>query len=126
MSSFRSIVNAVSFFLYYIIVNPIIKFVTNYNIKTSKNKVEFSFYHNNVLYKVMLPVKDNPKFILITNEKHLDVTDVITPYLGPSYDFFGLSYTPRDFGYKELSFDIDDKEILYKTDDVITINQPVL
>lgn len=68
-------------------------------------------YLNGTNYKIPIVVDKyktkNPP-LMILNKDEDDITDKLTEYLGPNYDFFGMILKPKYFGEKSLSFMMDD------------------
>ena len=77
--------------------------------KINKNKYEISYMVGNKLYKFHCLVARGPtKVLQIIDKNSNDVTNIIKPFVGPNYDFHNLKYTPNDFNYNELTFQLAD------------------
>ena len=46
------------------------------------------------------------KVLLVSDEKHEDVSHLILPYLGPEENFHNYVFTPNFFDRKELVFEL--------------------
>ena len=72
-----------------------------------------SFYLNGDRYKIPIVVnksgldKNNPPLMIIDNNEQ-DVTQKIIELMGPNYDFYGMCLKPKQIGYKNLNFMLDD------------------
>jgi predicted transport protein len=78
-------------------------------VQIDRNTYVLTYLINGNLYKHMLKIRRGPKPVLqIIDEKSYDVTEVIFPYLGPSYNWHGNELTPSTFGYKTLTFELSD------------------
>jgi len=106
-----------------------------------------SYYPMKYMYKRNLPEKFNKKYIKISykfndktyfyllrvprgvtplksieDENGNDMSEVITPYLGPNLDCHNISIYPRDFGYKSIKITtIFDKIIIFEENDQINL-----
>lgn len=68
-------------------------------------------YLDGVNYKIPIIVdkhKTKSPPIMIFNKDEEDITNNLTEYLGPNYDFFGMILKPKHFGERSLSFMLDD------------------
>ena len=81
---------------------------TNTSLKQcGKNKYEISYTINGKIYKIISKKQRGPSPILqISNELDVDVTQDILPFLGPGYDWHCNTFTPFDFGYNSLIFEM--------------------
>lgn len=74
-----------------------------------KNIYEIEYQLNDKIYTIVFKHKRGPSPILqVFNENEEDVTDKILEYAGPEYNFHGHKFTPKYWGYKSLTFDLDD------------------
>jgi len=66
--------------------------------------LESSVFLSGKLFKIPIVIKRGPCIIpTITNEKGEDLYSVLSPYLGPNNNFFGISIlTPKMLGYSSL------------------------
>lgn len=57
----------------------------------------------------------------IRDDNDQDVTDQVTPYLGPNLDFHGVKLTPKDLGWNSLTFVTlrDEQEYRFEADQTI-------
>ena len=83
-------------------------------IQTSKDNVyTVSFYLNGVTYKIPVVV---PRFsfdkkqgpLMVLNKDEDDVTQNILKYMGPNYDFYGMTLKPKHLNEKYLNFMMED------------------
>lgn len=87
----------------------IIQYMNNSLIKIRKNKYLLQYVINGKNYKMVIQPKKGTPFILqIIDGKDNDVTDIIYPYIGPSYDWHNYSFTPSFFNYDSLTFELAD------------------
>lgn len=106
-----------------------------------------SYYPMKYMYKRNLPEKFNKKYIKISykfndktyfyllrvprgvtplksieDENGNDISEVISPYLGPNLDCHNISIYPRDFGYKTVKVTtIFDKVVIFEENDQINL-----
>jgi hypothetical protein len=82
--------------------------------QTSKDNVySVSFYLNGETYKIPVVV---PRFsfdkkqppLMILNKNEDDVTQNILKYMGPNYDFYGMTLKPKHLNEKFLGFMMED------------------
>ena len=63
--------------------------------------------------------------IQILNQDGIDVTEIITPFLGPNNDFNKTNYSPSFFGFEKLKFELLNRDIkefrMHKNDNSINI-----
>lgn len=78
-------------------------------------------HYGNIEYKIPIPRSRHPNpFLSITttsttsttDDVHKDVSDVLKPYLGPNYNFFGTKMTPKKLGFENLTFYTDEGDLL--------------
>lgn len=66
------------------------------------------------LYKLAVKRKKGPhRILLITDENHDDVTNLILPYYGPYRDWHNLDYKPSFWKKEQLNFQLSSGEILH-------------
>lgn len=98
-------------------------FITlNRNVKKlSNNHYEVSYVIRGKIYKmVIIPKKGPNEYVIILNENDIDVYDEIGPYMGPRYNFHHHPFTPKFWGYKELTFiNIGGVEKKFTEDEII-------
>ena len=59
---------------------------------------------------------------IIKDENGKDITEFLLPYLGPNYDFLGVSLTPSDFGYSKIIIEnIRGDEFKFENNEIISI-----
>ena len=76
-------------------------------IKVGKDKYELSYVIDGKLYKLYVFNKRGPSPVLqIINDSNEDITNIISPYIGPSYDWHNSKLTPSFFGYEHLTFEL--------------------
>lgn len=69
-----------------------------------KHTFKLSFYHQNIKYDFLLPIKRGPKpDIQIIDERGRDMSS----FLGPNKDGYGLGYTPNMLKCRMLKLYID-------------------
>lgn len=85
------------------------------------NKYLVSYIIKGNVYKIIVKQKRGPRAILLVyDETHTDVSDVIFQYLGPEENFHGYHYTPRFFGKEELVFELSNgTEKIFRADQQI-------
>lgn len=77
----------------------------------------YSYIHNNRKYLIPIKYTNGPSPIQkITDENDNDVTQVVLPFMGPSYDWHGLNFSPNFWKKKKLSFHT-------KTFDIFAFNE---
>ena len=81
---------------------------TNTSIRQcGKNKYELSYTINGKIYKIINKIQKGPcPIVQITNEFEENIMGVILPFLGPNYNWHQSKFTPSDFGYKSLTFEM--------------------
>jgi len=91
--------------------------------KLDKNKYEVSYVINGKMYKMIVNPKRGPlPFIMVKNEKNEDVTDIISPYLGPNNDWHTKKYCPDFFKCKKLVFELlNGEKVIFSDNDTIII-----
>jgi len=68
-----------------------------------------SYSVNNQVYKFLTRTSKGPRRVIqILNDRDMDVTDEVLPYLGPRYDWHGQVYTADNFASQFLVFHMDD------------------
>ncbi len=68
-----------------------------------------SYVMNGKLYKKVLTFRKGPSLVLlVTDDKHEDVSEQIIPYLGPNDDWHGYPFTPSFFNKESLTFETSD------------------
>ena len=77
-----------------------------------RGEYDVHYIYNGQLYKIKIKSPRGPgaRVLQIINENDEDVTSELTTYLGPKHNFHGLLYRPKDFGYKELHFNLSNGE----------------
>ena len=84
-----------------------LQYINSSIIKIDGNKYILSYVIKGKLYKMVIkPVRGPSKVLLVSNEKHEDVSHNICPYLGPEENFHGCIYNPEFFKYNELVFEL--------------------
>lgn len=87
-------------------------------------KFILSYIIRGYTYKMIV----KPNFCLspilqISDENSNDVTNIVVPYMGPSYDWHGIVYTPHILGYKTLTFElIDGRELEFFENNEISLD----
>lgn len=79
---------------------------TSFEPSHSGNGSILSYFVSSKPYKILVRRPQTSHFIVITDimADHQDVQDKITPFMGPYMDFYGILYTPKDFGHKHMMF----------------------
>lgn len=91
--------------------------------KFNKKYIKISYKYNDKSYFYLLKVpRGVTPLKTIEDEEGNDVSDVISPYLGPNLDCHNVSIYPRDFGYKSLKITtIFDKIVVFAEDEKISL-----
>jgi hypothetical protein len=91
--------------------------------KFNKKYLKISYKYNDKSYFYLLKVpRGVTPLKTIQDEDENDVSDFITPYLGPNLDCHNVKLYPRDFGYKSLKITtIFDKIIIFNEDELISL-----
>lgn len=97
-----------------------------------KNTYILSYYHN--FNKYLIPIKVHRGYSKISeykfyacesdynmNSDNVDITEEMSKFLGPNYDFHGLKLTPCDLGYKNIRIDKDRESVVFTEFDSITL-----
>ena len=75
----------------------------------SPNVYEITYVIKGRMHKLIIKYPRGPPPVMqIINDKEEDVTDVVIPYMGPNYDWYGNKLNPSFFGYETLSFEMTD------------------
>jgi len=100
----------------------LIQYLNKSLIKIDKNNYELTYVINGKLYRILVKIKRGPNPILqIISESSEDVTDIISPYIGPQYNWHGNKLTPANLGYKTLIFELSDStEKIYSESQIIS------
>lgn len=76
----------------------------------------------NTYTMIIKPNRGPRKVLLVSDETHTDVSNIIFPYLGPNENFHGGSYTPNFFNKSELVFELSDgTEKTFFSEDIMII-----
>ena len=91
-------------------------------VKIDKNNYELTYVINGKLYRNRVKIKRGPNPIIqIIDESSEDVTDIVSPYMGPQYNWHGNNLTPSILGYKTLIFEMSDStEKIYGENEIIS------
>ena len=54
----------------------------------------------------VIPTRGPSPVMNITDENSNDVTKMVLPYMGPNYNWHGISITPKNLEYEQLSFQL--------------------
>jgi hypothetical protein len=81
-----------------------IYFPPSHKIEKYKNSYVLSYEYNSHNYKILLKNSRKKRIMNVFDDTEQDVSEIILPYAGPFLDFYNLRYTPKDFGYKKLTF----------------------
>lgn len=94
---------------------------TGYLTRPNVNFYDLVYYDGTNRYVVRFPRLRGPSQIShILDGNDVDVTDKLKEYLGPSYNFHGISTSPIVFGYDLLTFVfIDGRMLTFKRNDTI-------
>lgn len=94
------------------------QYFNNSVIKMSGGKYEVTYIINGKIYKMIVKPKRGPRRVLMVfDENHFDISDIVFPYLGPGEDFHGRSFTPKFFDKKEIIFALSDGEEIVFTNE---------
>lgn len=70
---------------------------------------EITYIVSGKIYKMLVTPPRGPTPILqISDDTSNDVTDIVLPYLGPSFDWHGKVFSPDFFGHTSLTFELSD------------------
>lgn len=87
-----------------------------------KNIYYVSYYKNHTLYKI--PIKNNKKIvkkIIVFDQNNKDITQEIKSFMGFNYDFHRLPISPNDIGYDQLKFYVDNQELIFNKNEIMTV-----
>jgi hypothetical protein len=89
------------------------------------NHYEITYVIKGKVYKFRVRPTKLPRILQVIDEKDEDVTDKLSAYFGPDENFHGKVYRPKDFKYKELTFNMADGNIyeFEEEDDIILKNR---
>jgi hypothetical protein len=62
---------------------------------------------NNIVYKIPILFTNENNIVTAVDEKGRD----LSPFLGPSKNFFGIKLTPRDIGCKEVVISLENDSV---------------
>lgn len=95
----------------------------NSAVKMSNNKYLVTYTINNKTYKMIVHNSKGPKKVInITDETNENIYNDIIEYLGPQENFHNISYTPKDFGKKQIIFELyTEKKIIFNENDIMTL-----
>ena len=84
---------------------------------------EITYVINGKLYKMIItPIRGPAPLLQVRDEKDDDITEKILPYLGPRHDWHGCKFTPKNFGYEKITFELaDGTNKSFKKNDNLTI-----
>jgi hypothetical protein len=93
--------------------------------KIDRHTFEITYVINGKLYKMRVKPKRGPSPVLqISNEEQSDVTDQVLPYMGPSYDWHGNTFSPDCFGHQTLVFEFaDGSEITFEQKSTVSLSK---
>jgi len=102
----------------------IIQYVNNTIIPVNNGKYMVTYVIKGKTYKMIVkPTRGPRKVLLVSDDKHEDVSFLLFPYLGPEENFHNKIYTPRFFEKDELVFELSDgTEKIFQIDDNIVLN----
>lgn len=91
--------------------------------KFNRNYIKISYNYKDKQYFYLLKV---PRGVTplqsICDENNINIENIIIPYLGPNLDCHGITLTPKDFGYKSITFTtVFDKVIKFEENDTIVL-----
>jgi len=90
--------------------------------KIGRNKYVCEYTFQNNKYKILLTLRKGPnKITLIENEHHDDVTDQVTPYLGPNVNCHHQNINPKDLGFEALTFTTHEDAVIH-----FSADEPIL
>jgi hypothetical protein len=77
----------------------------NYSVKhiDRKNAV-VTYTVNGKLFKFFVKTFNGPSPVKAIFSGDKDITTEISPFMGPSYDWHGRTFFPKDFGYDSMDF----------------------
>ena len=99
----------------------IIQYLNSSVVHIGGNKYIITYIIKGKTYKMIVkPVRGPKKIMLISDNNQLDVSSLVSPYLGPEEDFHGAIYTPKFFGREELVFELSngDEKIFLVNDNI--------
>lgn len=80
-----------------------------------------SYVLNGKLYRMVVRPRRGPtNVLLVTDEDHSDLSDLILPFMGPNQDWHNRQFTPDFWGKKSLSFELStgDQKTFYQHDKI--------
>ena len=91
-------------------------------VKLDNNQYELTYVIKGKLYKMIVnPTVGPSNVLLITDSDDNDMTDIVSPYLGPTDNFFGTSIKPTFFKVKTLTFELSNgKHKTFNSNDYLT------
>lgn len=92
-------------------------------VEKARNHYTITYTYNMTEYKVKCKKNKSRNTILhIYDENDNQVFDILKPYMGPFLDFHGIMTSPKDLGYKKLSFELLNGQIkTFYDDDIIIV-----
>ena len=76
------------------------------------------------IYKIRIKKHRGPSKILLATDQDINcITDLIEQYQGPSRDWHGQKYTPRQLGYQTITLELSNgSNVMFKDDDILKID----
>jgi hypothetical protein len=89
----------------------------------NRSTAEVSYTFRDTEYKFRTKIKRGvPEVIRFEDENGVDITESLSPYIGPGEDFHRLHYTPSEFGYQKITvFKGDDQPLVFEKEEEIIL-----
>lgn len=86
-----------------------IQYLNTSMVKIDNDTYVLSYVLEGILYRTIItPSKLGHPVLLVSDNASNDVSDIVLPYLGPSYNWHGLALTPASLGFDRLIFEMSD------------------
>lgn len=86
-----------------------IQYMNTSIVKIDNDTYVLSYVIEGILYRTIItPSKLGHPVLLVSDNASNDVSDIVLPYLGPSYNWHGLALTPASLGFDKLIFEMSD------------------
>lgn len=91
--------------------------------KYDNKNIVLTYIYNDNIYKILIRTLKGPPLIeRVINEKGIDISKEINPYLGPNYDFHQRKFTPSFWGQNQLIFYYSNSVVKsFESDEVISL-----
>lgn len=103
------IVKSMVFILLKTLYLSFIQYMNTSIVKIDNDTYVLSYVIEGILYRTIItPSKLGHPVLLVSDNASNDVSDIVLPYLGPSYNWHGLALTPASLGFDRLIFEMSD------------------